>query len=326
MVANSNGTEYNFEMIKSSNNPDMYIIQDVNGNVVGAFNLRTGEFYKGISQLNPVQFAKSNDGRYIDTSKLDVQDLNYDLEKGTLSIIDKDGTSVEFNIENINNSSLYNITDMNGNTVGKFTPSDVESILDLTDSGGKTFKVETLSEENKDIFNAIFENNKELANYLKNGDYDGLKEALNKELEDMLGKTNPELLEKAQKVVNDMNLDGVKTKEDFLDALNKSLDDNGFDSVEYIKNFPSIEDILNNPTAIAACSATSVILMALLKMLIQQILQKNENEEEDEKQDNDDEYFDVNAKNHSTKKNSKHTISSPDELLNVKSNNKEIKK
>ena len=192
----------------------------------------------------------------------------------------------------------------------------------MTDSGGKSFKVETLSEENKDIFNTIFENNDELSNYLLKGDYKGLKEALNKELEELLKTTNPELLQKTQKVVNDIDLDNVKTKEEFLGALNKSLDDNGFDSVEDIKILPSIEDILSNPAIIATYSVASIILAALLRMLLKQILEKKEEEKENEK--NKD--FDVNAKSNSTKKNAKHTISSPDELLNAESNDKEIKK
>ena len=322
LMTNTDGKKYTFEVIKDADNPDVYMIQDAGGNLIGTFDSKTGELYIGDNE-NPLStFMKSNNGTYIDTSKLDIQDLNYDLEKGTLSIIDKDGSNFEFKIESNNENDIYTIIDANGNTVGKFTPSDVESTLDLTDSGGKSFKVETLSEENKDIFNTIFENNEELSNYLLKGDYKGLKEALNKELEELLKTTNPELLQKTQKVVNDIDLDNVKTKEEFLGALNKSLDDNGFDSVEDIKILPSIEDILSNPAIIATYSVASIILAALLRMLLKQILEKKEEEKENEK--NKD--FDVNAKSNSTKKNAKHTISSPDELLNAESNDKEIKK
>ena len=322
LMTNIDGKKYTFEVIKDTDNSDVYMIQDAGGNLIGTFDSKTGELYIGDNESPLSTFMKSNNGTYVDTSKLDVKDLNYDLEKGTLSIIDKDGSNFEFKIESNNENDIYTIIDANGNTVGKFTPGDVESTLDLTDSGGKSFKVETLSEENKDIFNTIFENNEELSNYLLKGDYKGLKEALNKELEELLKTTNPELLQKTQKVVNDIDLDNVKTKEEFLGALNKSLDDNGFDSVEDIKILPSIEDILSNPAIIATYSVASIILAALLRMLLKQILEKKEEEKENEK--NKD--FDVNAKSNSTKKNAKHTISSPDELLNAESNDKEIKK
>ncbi len=321
-IINEDGKEYNFEVIKNSDNPDVYIIQDVNGNLVGSLNSKTGEFYIGDNEKPLSTLMKSNDGTYVDTSKLDIQDLNYDLEKGTLSIIDKDGANFEFKIENNNENDIYTIVDANGKTVGKFTPSDVESSLDLTESGGKTFKVETLSDENKKIFNTIFENNEELSDYLQRGDYEGLKKALNEELEELLGKTNPELLEKTQKVVDDMELDGVKTKEEFLGALNKSLDDNGFDGVEDIKIFPSIDDILTNPAIIATYSVASIILAALIRMLLKQLLEKKDEEEKDK----NDIYFDTNTKNSSKNKNAKHAVSTPDELLNKQSNNQEIKK
>ena len=189
-------------------------------------------------------------------------------------------------------------------------------------------KENVITDENKKIFNTIFENNEELSNYIKNGDYEGLKKALNEELEELLGKTNPELLEKTQEVVDDMELDGVKTKEEFLGALNKSLGDNGFDTVEDIKVFPSIDDILTNPAIIATYSVASIILAALIRMLLKQILQKQQEEEQEKNQS-----FDINSKSNKGKsyenniveknasdKKSKHTVSSPDDLNNINYN------
>lgn len=337
-ITNSDGTEYEFDATINKNNESLYDIKDASGNTIGRFNSETGEFYKGISQSNPVQFAKSNDGTFVDPTKLDVENINYDLEAGTVNIIDKDGTSVEFKIEDVKGDGNYVIKDANNNTIGSLTPDDMESSITI---GGKTFKVETLSEENKNIFNTIFENNKELSDYLKKGDYDGLKEALNKELEETLGEENPELLEKTQKVINDMDLDGVKTKEEFLGALNKSLDDNGFDGVEDIKIFPSLEEILTHPAAIAGYSVAGIILMALIRMLIKQLLQKQEEKEEEKNKD-----FNVNAKSNKgndsyenvynskednnveaqaekgasvKNKNGKQTISAPGDLDNIES-------
>ena len=88
-----------------------------------------------------------------------------------------------------------------------------------------------------------------------------------------------------------MDLDGVKIKEEFLGALNKSLDDNGFDGVEDIKIFPSLEEILTHPAAIAGYSIAGIILMALIRMLIKQLLQKQEEKEAEKNKD-----FNVNAK------------------------------
>ncbi len=189
-------------------------------------------------------------------------------------------------------------------------------------------KENVITDENKKIFNTIFENNEELSNYLQRSDYEGLKKALNEELEELLGETNPKLLETTQKVVDDMELDGVKTKEEFLGALNKSLDDNGFDTVEDIKVFPSIDDILTNPAIIATYSVASIILAALIRMLLKQILQKQQEEEQEKNQS-----FDINSKSNKGKsyenniveknasdKKSKHTVSSPDDLNNINYN------
>ena len=326
LITNSDGTKYEFDAVLNKNSESLYDIKDAFGNKIGSFDSKTGEYYKGTSQENPIQFAKSTDGTYVDTSKLEVEDIKFNEEAGTINIIDKDGTSATFKVEDIDGDGKFIIKDANGNEIGHFTPGDVES--SLTFNGQQSTKVDTLSEENKNMFNTIFENNRELSNYIKNGDYEGLKEALKDTLEETIGKDNPELLEKTQKVVDDMDLDGVKTKEEFLGALNKSLDDNGFDTVEDIKVFPSLEEILTHPAAIAGYSIATIILAALIRMLLKQILQKQQEEEQEKNQS-----FDINSKSNKGKsyenniveknasdKKSKHTVSSPDDLNNINYN------
>lgn len=126
-----------------------------------------------------------------------------------------------------------------------------------------------------------------------------------------------------------MDLDGVKIKEEFLGALNKSLDDNGFDGVEDIKIFPSLEEILTHPAAIAGYSIAGIILAALLRMLIKQLLQKQEEKEAEKNKDfnvntksnkGNDSYNSKEEKGTSVKnKNEKQVISAPGDLDNIES-------
>ena len=287
-ITDEDGTEYQFSATKSFANPDIYIIKDAEGEVIATFNPKTGELFMGENTEEPfVTFVKTNDGVFVDPAKIEAESFECDYEKGTVSIVDKDGNSFEFKIQDNNGDGIFVITDANNNKIGTLTPGDVESELDLTLSGGKKFDILTLSDEYKDLFSKVFENKDLFSDFIRKNDYNGLKEALNEELEKIVGQDNPELLEKAKNVVNDMELDGVKTKEDFVESLNKSLEDNGFNPVEDIKTNIPWKDLLTSNAAIATyIGIGGIILTALLRQLIKYLLEKAAEEEREEKEAN----------------------------------------
>ncbi len=302
-ITDEDGTEYQFSATKSSANPDIYIIKDAEGEVIATFNPKTGELFMGDNTEEPfATFMKTNDGKFVDPTKIEAENFECDYEKGTISITDKDGSTFEFNIQDTNGDGIFVIVDANNNKIGTLTPGDIESELDLSLSGGKSFDITTLSDENKQLFSKLFENSDLFSDFIRRNDYNGLKDALNDELENLIGEDNPELLEKAQNVVNDMNLDGVKTKEDFRGSLNESLENNGFNQVEDIKMDIPWQDILTSNGAIAGyISVGGIILGALIRALIKYLLEKNNDNEKQEEQNNFDPTVSNDTKNNSNK-------------------------
>ena len=332
-ITDEDGTKYQFSATKSSANPDIYIIKDAEGEVIATFNPKTGELFMGENTEEPfATFMKTNDGKFVDPTKIEAENFECDYEKGTISITDKDGSTFEFNIQDTNDDGIFVIVDANNNKIGTLTPGDIESELDLSLSGGKSFDITTLSDENKQLFSKLFENSDLFSDFIRRNDYNGLKDALNDELENLIGEDNPELLEKAQNVVNDMNLDGVKTKEDFRDSLNESLENNGFNQVEDIKMDIPWQDILTSNGAIAGyISVGGIILGALIRALIKYLLEKNNDNEKQEEQNDFDPTASNDTKNNSNKEqtgleqigtNTSNT-STPNKVPNTKPKNNE---
>ena len=326
-----------YNLIPFESGSHVYIIRNPsNSAFVGLYNSKTNQIVS-TGENNSVDlddFISQDNGIY---NKPEISELSRPQPNLSFAVVRPQAPSSfvvanQISANGHNSTTLEESNNNQNNLQNSSSQTNSEGDNSFDDIKSATYSImnkETvITDENKKIFNTIFENNEELSNYIKNGDYEGLKEALKDTLKETIGKDNSELLEKTQKVVDDMELDGVKTKEEFLGALNKSLDDNGFDTVEDIKVFPSIDDILTNPAIIATYSVASIILAALIRMLLKQILQKQQEEEQEKNQS-----FDINSKSNKGKsyenniveknasdKKSKHTVSSPDDLNNINYN------
>ena len=76
-------------------------------------------------------------------------------------------------------------------------------------------------------------NNNTIKGYIADGNLEGLKEYLNNEIQNTLpGAENQEIASLAQQVINDMQLEGTKTYEDFIEKLNQSLELNNLPTLD----------------------------------------------------------------------------------------------
>ena len=76
----------------------------------------------------------------------------------------------------------------------------------------------------QEVFNELLDDpNATIKGYIADGNFEGLKEYLNKKLSSIVGDDNTETLTAAKQVIADMQLNNVKTYEDFIDKLNDSL-------------------------------------------------------------------------------------------------------
>lgn len=285
-ITNENGMKCSFEFTINEEDANIYEIKDLNGNSIATFNSSNSTLTIGDTTIT---YNKTNDGTFVDMNQLEYKDAIVDYDTNTITIQDKDGSSFTFDLVDDNHDDIYVIRDGNGTTIGTVERGDITSNIELNCLGEEPISVLTMTGEVKDFFNDFFENN-DFSDYINNNDYSGLKDEIKNRLESMLQDKNPELLEKTSQVIDDINLDGVSTKEQFMKSLNNSLKENNFNTVDdinlnvapeqnNIKNFFQSIDWTGTGAIITYCAA-SALLTFLIGLLISHY--NNKDEEKDE--------------------------------------------
>ena len=125
-----------------------------------------------------------------------------------------------------------------------------------------------ISDDTKQALSDLLRNNNNtIKGYIADGNLEGLKEYLNNEIQNTLpGAENQEIASLAQQVINDMQLEGTKTYEDFIEKLNQSLELNNLPTLdvglEALENLTDSGTININVNGMNTGSMVTYILIA----------------------------------------------------------------
>lgn len=214
-----------------------------------------------LSENNVFKYLSIDSNQYyiLSANALDINEiLSYDVSDdiNTVTVTNINGTTTTYNLVGEENNIKYLVNPNNPTeklavfnlNTGEIIyagqnyislpqdiiTSDMAALPSNSTINGNNNDNNIISDDTKQALSDLLrDNNNTIKGYIADGNLEGLKEYLNNEIQNTLsGAENQEIASLAQKVINDMQLEGTKTYEDFIEKLNQSLESNNLPTLD----------------------------------------------------------------------------------------------
>lgn len=186
------------------------------------------------------------------------------LNNETYDLVDIDIKNSSTQLQYIKNDSgdllaVYDKTNNKIYSAGETNLIDLNRDFILNQDGSYSKNPEA----NKVLEDLLGDGDSLIKDYIEKGDWTGLKEHLIGEV-DNLFKDSPDstIITTTKEVINDMELDGVTSYEDFIDRLNDSLKDHNLPSLDL--GLEKVEDVIGTDVLNKNNMTTTAILVSVL--------------------------------------------------------------
>lgn len=252
----------------------VYTFLDDNNNAIGTMDLRNGiidftacggESFRYV----PIGVCVGLSDNCLNTSEITSVAFNDDktkiiLNNETYDLVDIDMKNNARNLQYIQDESgdlvaVYDKTNNKIYSAGNINLIDLNKDFILNPDGSYSRNPEA----NKVLEDLLDDSDSLIKDYIEKGDWTGLKEHLTEEVDNLFKDSpNSTIISATKEVINDMELDGVKSYEDFIDRLNDSLEEHNLPSLGL--GLEKVEDVIGTDVLNKNNMTTTAILVSVL--------------------------------------------------------------